>query len=64
MSRRYLQPHVHGHIVPNNQDRETAQCSEADESIKKMWSTGTVECNSVFKIEGNPVTGNNMDEAG
>ena len=45
-------------------NRKTDQCPEADESIKKIWSTGTVECNSVFKIEGNPVTGSNMDEAG
>ena len=51
MSRRYLQPHVHGHIVHNNQDRKTAQCSEADESIKKMWCIRRVECDTIFKKE-------------
>ena len=54
-SRRYLQSHIHCHIVHNSQDKKTTQCPQADKSLKKMWCIYTLECDSVFNDEGNPV---------
>ena len=63
MSRRDLHPHVHCCNVYNNQDRKTAQCPKADESIKICGAY--VQWNVIqSKKEGNPVICSKMHEAG